>query len=210
METWTCWEQIRANIVPLRVWEDFLKPLFVDRVQVSRSLANCGTNCNIYMILDIILGSDEALFCFFGLLCSGSSRGLFDTSYTYPFSFFACCCHNFFFVLYGFFECDPQVLFASVFCANNDRGNCQTDSKANVYQQRSCLVTPMGSSYSILLKYAFTFIANNVIFVWADKFQWYQLNLQALIQYQLETTAELMKRTISKAMMELTSDMNDR
>ncbi|RUS88516.1 hypothetical protein EGW08_003692 [Elysia chlorotica] len=33
--------------------------------------------------------------------------------------------------------------------------------------------------------------------------------VQTLIQYQLETTAELMKRTISKAMMELTSDMND-
>lgn len=33
VEAWDCWEQIRANIVPLRVWEDFLRPLFVDRVQ---------------------------------------------------------------------------------------------------------------------------------------------------------------------------------
>ncbi|CAG5116585.1 unnamed protein product, partial [Candidula unifasciata] len=33
--------------------------------------------------------------------------------------------------------------------------------------------------------------------------------VKALVQYQLDTTAELTKRTVSKVMMELTSDMND-
>ncbi|GFO41000.1 conserved oligomeric Golgi complex subunit 1, partial [Plakobranchus ocellatus] len=46
--------------------------------------------------------------------------------------------------------------------------------------------------------------------IWDDFFKpLFVDRAQKLIQHQLETTAELMKRTISKAMMELTSDMND-